>query len=78
MDSNEHRVGAIASRDAGRAESVAEEYGIPRSYGSYDDLLADSDLDAVYVPLPNALYESAALEAPVAVEEVRGLGNEKR
>ncbi|UTF53595.1 Gfo/Idh/MocA family protein [Natronosalvus rutilus] len=56
IDSSEHRVGAIASRDAERAESVAEEYGIPRSCGSYDDLLGDSDLDAVYVPLPNALH----------------------
>ncbi|WP_312909481.1 Gfo/Idh/MocA family protein [Natronosalvus caseinilyticus] len=56
IDSSEHHVGAIASRNAGRAESVAEEYGVPRSYGTYDDLLADSNLDAVYVPLPNALH----------------------
>jgi len=47
---------AIASRDEGRAEEVAEEHGIPRAYGSYEALLADEDLDAVYNPLPNALH----------------------
>jgi len=47
---------AIASRDRERAEEVAAELGIPRAYGSYADLLADGDLDAVYNPLPNALH----------------------
>lgn len=49
-------VGAIASRDADRAASVADELSIPRSYGSYDALLDDSDIDAVYIPLPNGLH----------------------
>jgi len=49
-------VGAIASRDADRATSVADELSIPRSYGSYEALLDDSDIDALYVPVPNALH----------------------
>jgi predicted dehydrogenase len=47
---------AVASRDAARAAAYARERGIPRAYGSYDVLLADPEIDAVYVPLPNALH----------------------
>jgi xylose dehydrogenase (NAD/NADP) len=47
---------AIASRDAGRAETVAEDFDIPRAYGSYEALLDDEDIDAVYNPLPNSLH----------------------
>jgi predicted dehydrogenase len=49
---------AIASRDAARAERAAGELGIPRSYEGYEALLADPDVDAVYIPLPN--HEHAA------------------
>lgn len=49
-------VEAIASRDRKRAQEVAEQHDIPTSYGSYEELLADSTLDAVYNPLPNALH----------------------
>ncbi len=49
-------VTAIASRDLGRAQGAAETLGIPKAYGSYDALLADSNIDAVYVPLPNHLH----------------------
>jgi len=51
----DHEVVAIASRDADRAAAVAEEFEVARAYGSYEELL-DDDLDAVYVPLPNALH----------------------
>ena len=57
---------AIASRDGRRAEDAAARLGIPRSLGSYDDLLADPEIDAVYNPLPNHLHAPltiAALEA---------------
>jgi predicted dehydrogenase len=47
---------AIASRNASRARVVADQLGIPRSHGSYEDLLSDSDVDAVYIPLPNHLH----------------------
>jgi predicted dehydrogenase len=47
---------AIASRDRARAEAAAAELGIARAHGSYEDLLADPDVDAVYDPLPNHLH----------------------
>lgn len=56
IQNSDHEVLAIASRDADRAAAVAEELGIARSYGSYEQLLADDGIDAVYNPLPNALH----------------------
>jgi xylose dehydrogenase (NAD/NADP) len=47
---------AVASRDAGRAEAYARERGIERAYGSYEELLADPDVEAVYVSLPNSMH----------------------
>lgn len=47
---------AIASRDPARAKAYALRHAIPASHGSYEDLLADPDIDAVYVPLPNTLH----------------------
>lgn len=61
---------AIASRDTGRAEEIAASLGIARAYGSYDDLLADEEVDAVYIPLPNQLHlewSERALRAGKAV-----------
>lgn len=49
-------VAAIASRNHEKAEAVADELDIPQAYGSYEELLADGDLDAVYNPLPNSLH----------------------
>jgi predicted dehydrogenase len=49
-------VTAIASRDLEKARHAAERLGIPKAYGSYDDLLADADIDAIYNPLPNHLH----------------------
>jgi predicted dehydrogenase len=54
---------AVASRDAARAAAYAGTHGIPRSYGSYEALLADGDVEAVYVPLPNALHHRWTLAA---------------
>jgi D-xylose 1-dehydrogenase (NADP+, D-xylono-1,5-lactone-forming) len=57
---------AVASRDASRAREWANARGIQRAYGSYEELLADPDIDAVYVPLPNSMHvpwSIAALEA---------------
>jgi predicted dehydrogenase len=47
---------AIASRDLGKAQQAATALGIPKAYGSYEELLADPDIDAVYNPLPNQLH----------------------
>jgi predicted dehydrogenase len=59
-------VAAVAARDGGRAQAFADKHGIGRVHRSYDDLLADPDIDAVYNPLPNGLHGRwtiAALEA---------------
>jgi D-xylose 1-dehydrogenase (NADP+, D-xylono-1,5-lactone-forming) len=47
---------AVASRDDERARSYADQFAIPRAHGSYEALLADPEVEAVYVPLPNALH----------------------
>lgn len=47
---------AIASRDINKAKKAATQLGIPRAYGSYDDLLADDEIEAIYNPLPNHLH----------------------
>jgi D-xylose 1-dehydrogenase (NADP+, D-xylono-1,5-lactone-forming) len=46
----------VASRTQERAESYAREWDIPRAYGSYEDLLADPDIEAVYISLPNTMH----------------------
>jgi D-xylose 1-dehydrogenase (NADP+, D-xylono-1,5-lactone-forming) len=57
---------AVGSRDQARGEEFAQRHGIGRVHGSYEDLLADPDVEAVYIPLPNSLHvpwSIAALEA---------------
>jgi xylose dehydrogenase (NAD/NADP) len=57
---------AVGSRSKERAAEFAAEHGIPRAHGSYDELLADPDVEAVYIPLPNGLHVEwtlACLEA---------------
>ncbi|HEY3333813.1 MAG TPA: Gfo/Idh/MocA family oxidoreductase [Candidatus Limnocylindrales bacterium] len=61
---------AIASRDEGRARAAAADLGIPRAYGSYEALLADADVDAVYIPLPNHLHREWTLRAAAAGKHV--------
>jgi predicted dehydrogenase len=56
LDGSDHEVAAIASRDGARAEAVASDLGIPTAHDSYDALLADDGVDAVYIPLPNGLH----------------------
>jgi predicted dehydrogenase len=56
-------VEAIASRDADKAKETAEKANIPKSYGSYEDLLEDPDIDAVYIPLPNHLHMEWTMKA---------------
>jgi predicted dehydrogenase len=56
-------VTAVAARDAGRAQTFGLRHGIPAAYGSYEELLAAPDIDAVYIPLPNSLHAPWTLRA---------------
>ena len=61
---------AIASRDAARARQVADELGIPTAHGSYEALLADPNVDVVYIPLPNHLHAKWTMAAARAGKHV--------
>ncbi len=61
---------AIASRDFERACDAASALAIPKAYGSYEDLLADSSIDAVYIPLPNHLHAPYAIQSLLAGKHV--------
>jgi predicted dehydrogenase len=61
---------AIASREAGRASAAAAELGIQDAYGTYEELLADDDVDAVYIPLPNDMHAEWVFKAAVAGKHV--------
>ena len=61
---------SVASRDAGRAKAFALEHGIPRHEGSYEALLADGDVDAVYIPLPNSLHKAWSIKSAEAGKHV--------
>ena len=64
------RVRAIASRSAATAAEVGQSLGIDRTYGSYAELLADPELEAVYIPLPNHLHAEWAIAAMEAGKHV--------
>jgi len=61
---------AVGSRDKSRAESYAEEWGIERAYGSYDALLEDADVEAVYISLPNTMHCEWSIRAVEAGKHV--------
>src|SRR4051794_27571458 len=61
---------AVASRSLSRAEAYAHEHGIARAFGSYDALLADDGIDAVYIALPNALHHEWTIRALAAGKHV--------
>jgi predicted dehydrogenase len=64
------RIDAIASRDIAKAQSAAAALGIPRAYGSYEELLADPAIEAIYNPLPNELHVPWTLRALEAGKHV--------
>jgi predicted dehydrogenase len=61
---------AIASRDLAKAQQIAEQLGIPKAYGSYEEMLADPDVEAVYNPLPNHLHVPWSIKAAEAGKHV--------
>lgn len=61
---------AVASRDEGRARQFANELDIPRSYGDYQALLDDEEIDAVYNPLPNHLHKEWSIRAAEAGKHI--------
>ena len=63
-------VAAIASRESAKADAAARELGIPRAYGSYEELLADPRIDAIYNPLPNHLHVPWSIRAAEAGKHV--------
>lgn len=61
---------AVASRDTQTAADFAKQWNIPRSYGSYSELLADAEIDAVYIPLPNSMHRDWTIQAAEAGKHV--------
>ena len=73
---------AVASRSDAAAQAFAREYSLPRWHGSYEALLADADVDAIYIPLPNSLHATWAIAAArqgkhVLCEKPLALGKEE-
>jgi predicted dehydrogenase len=63
-------IAAVASRNEASAQAMAQELGIPKAYGSYEALLADPDIEAIYNPLPNNLHVPLTLMAASAGKHV--------
>ncbi len=61
---------AVASRDVNKAQAFAQSFHIARAHGSYEALLADAALDAIYLPLPNSLHAAWAIRAMQAGKHV--------
>jgi predicted dehydrogenase len=61
---------AIASRDLSKAQNAAQQLGIPTAYGSYDELIADPNIEAIYNPLPNNLHVEWTIKAARAGKHV--------
>ncbi|HAD60563.1 MAG TPA: oxidoreductase [Planctomycetaceae bacterium] len=60
----------IASRDQSRAEAFAQEFNIPRTWGSYEEVIADDNVDAVYIPLPPSMHREWTERAAAAGKHV--------
>ena len=61
---------AVASRTLDKAVKVAKQFGAPKAYGSYEALLADPEVEAVYIPLPNGLHKAWSIAAMRAGKDV--------
>src|SRR6202035_72222 len=63
-------IAAIASRSPDKAQAAAAQLGIPKAYGSYEELLGDPEIDAIYNPLPNHLHVPWSIKAMEAGKHV--------
>ncbi|MEQ8482025.1 MAG: Gfo/Idh/MocA family oxidoreductase [Hoeflea sp.] len=70
QDSENGVVTAIASRDHSRARALADRFGVPHAYSSYEDLLASNEVDGVYIPLPTSQHVEWAIKAADAGKHV--------
>ncbi|MDB5053650.1 MAG: oxidoreductase protein [Bacilli bacterium] len=70
LQSKTGEVTAIASRQEQKAKETAAKLGIPKTYGSYEQMLADADIDAIYIPLPNHLHYEWMIKAAEAGKHV--------
>ena len=80
MNCNESDVHAIASRSFDKAKDIADKYNIPKCFGTYEELLEDAEVEAIYIPLPNHLHVPWAIKAleagkHVLVEKTIGLNS---
>ena len=64
------QLAAVASRDHGKAAAYAAEHHIPKAFGSYEELLADPEIDAVYISLPNSMHAEWTIKAAQAGKHV--------
>lgn len=69
-ESKHHELVAVASRSLDKAKAYAAEKGIPKAYGSYDEMLADPQVDVVYISLPNHLHAEWTIKACQAGKHV--------
>ncbi len=69
-ESDDVEVVAVGSRDLGRAQEFARTWGIERAYATYDELLADPDVEAVYIPLPNTMHSEWSIRSLEAGKHV--------
>lgn len=80
-DSNRSKLAAIASRNKEKAKEFAEKFNVPKSYGSYEELLNDNQLEFVYIPLPNHLHTKWSIKVARAGKHVlceKPLGTSKK
>ena len=70
LDARNGVLAAIASRDAGRARALADRFGAPLSFGSYEEMLASDRIDGVYIPLPTSQHVEWTLKAAEAGKHV--------
>jgi len=68
--SAEVNVVAVGSRDSDRSREFARNWNIPRAYGGYDEMLADPDVEAVYIPLPNSMHHTWTMRSLEAGKHV--------